>query len=71
MSSDRIRTDLVEVADDLVEEAEALQALLVDVVLVVELFVVRDGGEHHGHVLVPLGVELLERELEGKVRSFH
>ena len=49
----------VEVADDLVEEPEALEALLVDVVLVVELLVVGDRGEHHCAGFVSLTVQFL------------
>ena len=51
---------LVKVTDDFVEESEAFQTLLVDVVLVVELPVVGDGGEHDPDVLVPLVVQLLK-----------
>ena len=51
---------LVEVADDFVEESEALEALLVDVVLVVELLVVGDLGEHDGDVFVALTVQFLQ-----------
>ena len=58
----RVRTNLVEVADDLIEKTEAFKALLVDVVLVVELLVVRDRREHDGHVLVPLRVQLLQHD---------
>ena len=54
---------LVEVADDLIEKSEALESLLVDVVFVVELLVVGDRGEHHGDVLVPLAVQLLQKKL--------
>ena len=52
---------LVEVADDFVEESEALEALLVDVVLVVELLVVGDLGEHDGDVFVALTVQFLRK----------
>ena len=52
----------VEVADDLVEEPEALETLLVDVVLVVELLVVGDLGEHDGNVLVAFTVQLLPED---------
>ena len=51
---------LVKIADNFVEEPQTLEALLVDVVLVVKLLVVRNAGEHDGHVLVPLAVELLK-----------
>ena len=54
-------THLIKVADDFVQKSETLQPLLVHVVLVVELCVVRDGGEHDGDVLVTLGVQLLKR----------
>ena len=56
------RSYLVKIADNFVEEPQTLEALLVDVVLVVELLVVGDGREHHGDVLVPLVVQLLRRE---------
>ena len=52
-------SNLVKVADNLVEEPDALEALFVDVCLVVELLVVGDGGEHDADVLVPLWVQLL------------
>ncbi len=51
---------LVKIADDLIEKPETLESLLVDVVLVVELLVVRDGREHDGHVLVAFAVQVLE-----------
>ncbi len=51
---------LVKVADNLIKQPEALQTLLVNVVLVVELLIVGDGGEHHSDVLITLVIELLE-----------
>ena len=51
---------LVKVTDDFVEESETLEALLVDVVLVVELLVVGDLGEHDGDVFVALTVQFLQ-----------
>ena len=59
-------SNLVEVANDFVEESEALEALFVDVILVVELFVVGDAGEHDGDVFVALTVQFL-RENNGDV----
>lgn len=40
---------LIEVTNDLVQQTQALQALFVDVRLIVELLVVGYGGEHDGH----------------------
>ena len=54
-------SNLVEVANDFVEESEALEALFVDVILVVELFVVGDAGEHDGDVFVALTVQFLRK----------
>ena len=51
---------LVKVTDDFVEKSETLEALLVDVVLVVELLVVGDLGEHDGDVFVALTVQFLQ-----------
>ena len=43
---------LVEVGDDLVEEAETLHALVVHLRLGVEVGKARDGGEHDAHRVV-------------------
>ena len=51
---------LIKVSDDLVEETQALQPLLVDVRLCVELLEVRDGGEHHAHQVIRLVVQVLQ-----------
>ena len=53
---------LVKVAYDFVQQPEALQTLLIDVVLVVELLVVGDLGEHDGNVLVAFTVQLLPED---------
>lgn len=50
---------LVEVGDDLVEQAQTLHALVVAVQLHVELVVVGDGREHHAHAVVRLVVQVL------------
>ena len=50
---------LVEIADDLIEQSDALQALLVYIVLGVEFFVVGDGGEHDADVVILLRIQLL------------
>jgi len=50
---------LVEVGDDLVEQPEALHALVVHLRLGVEVGEAGDGGEHHAHGVVVLGVQLL------------
>ena len=50
---------LVKITDDLIQESDALQPLLVDVVLSVELLVVGDGGEHDTDVVILLRVELV------------
>lgn len=52
--------DLVEVGDDLVEQAEALDTLVVALQLHVELGEVRDGREHDAHGLALLVVQLLQ-----------
>lgn len=60
---------LVKVGYDLVEETQALQALLIDIGLGVELFEVGDGGEHHTHRLVRLMIKVLvtsEREITAR-----
>lgn len=49
---------LIEITNDLVQQTQALQALLVDVCLIVELLVVGYGGEHDGHTGVTLVVQL-------------
>ena len=51
---------LVEVADDFVEEPNALESLLVDVSLLVELLIVGDLGKHDGDVFVALAVQCLQ-----------
>lgn len=60
-------TYVVEVGDDLVEEPQALQALLVNVRLGVELLEVRDGGEHHADAGVGLVVQVLRAESGGRL----
>ena len=49
----------VKVADDFVEESETFEAFLIDITLLVKLFVVGNGGEHHGYVFVSLAVQIL------------
>jgi len=49
---------LIEITNDFIQQTQALQTLLVDICLVVELLVVGNGGEHHGHAGVALVVEL-------------
>ena len=55
---------LVKVAYDFVQQPEALQTLLIDVILVVELPVVGDWGKHHCYVLVFLAVKLLKLKIQ-------
>ena len=55
---------LVKVAYDFVQQPEALQTLLIDIVLVVELSVVWDRGKHHCYVLVFLAVKLLKLKIQ-------
>lgn len=50
---------LVEVGDDLVQETEALHALVVALQLDIELGEVGDGGEHHADGFALLVVQLL------------
>ena len=50
---------LVKVTDDLIEQANTLQALLVDIILIVELLVVGDGGEHDAYVVILLRVQII------------
>lgn len=52
--------NLVEVGDDLVQQAQTLQPLLVDVALCVEDFEVRHGREHDTHAVVGLMVPVLD-----------
>lgn len=59
-------SNLVKVADDLVQQPEAFQALLVDVILVVKLLVVGNGGEHDGDVFVPFAVKRLHKNRSKK-----
>lgn len=54
--------DLVEVSDDLVQEPQALQALLVDITLGVKFFEIWHRGEHHTHTVIGLVVEVLSGE---------
>lgn len=51
-------SDLIEIANDLIQETQALQALLIDVRLIVELLVVGYGGKHDGHTGVALVIQL-------------
>lgn len=53
-------THLVEVGDDLVEEAETLHAHVVPVQLDVKVVEVGDGGEEHAHLGVGLVVQVLQ-----------
>ena len=58
----QIRTDklyLIKVSDDLVEQPEALHSLVVGLQLHVELGKIADGGEHDGHALAGLVVQLV------------
>jgi hypothetical protein len=50
---------LVEVTDDFIKQAQTLQALLVDIIFIIELLVIRDGCEHDSDTTVPLMVQLL------------
>ena len=50
---------LVKVTDDLIKQANTLQALLVDIILIVELLVVGDGGEHDADVVILLRVQII------------
>lgn len=52
-------THRVEVGDDLVEEAQALDAPVVDALLGVEVGEVGQGGEHDADLVVGLAVKLL------------
>lgn len=52
-------THLVEVGDDLVEEAETFHAHVVPVQLDVKVVEVGDGGEEHAHLSVGLVVQVL------------
>jgi len=62
---------LIEAGDDLVEQAQAVHALVPDLLLLVVVVEAGDGGEHHAHLVVGLGVKLLRRptrrEAEGVV----
>lgn len=56
---DTARTHAVKVRDDLVEDAETLDAPVVDALLSVEIRKVWDGGKHHAYFIVRLAVQLL------------
>lgn len=49
---------LVEITNNFIQETQTLQALFVDIRLIVELLVVGNGGEHDRHARVALVVEL-------------
>lgn len=53
-------THLVKVCDDLVEEAETLNAHVVPVQLDVKVIEVGDGGKEHAHLSVGLVVQVLQ-----------
>ena len=57
---------LVKVCDDLVEQPQALDALVVGLQFHVELREVGDGGEHDGHALARLIVELVVAPFAGQ-----
>jgi hypothetical protein len=50
---------LIKITNYLVEQSQTLETLLVDVIFVIELFVIGDGGEHDRDTTVSLVVELL------------
>lgn len=51
---------LVKVTNDLIEQSETLLSLFIS--LTVELPEIRDRGKHHTHMLVGLGIPLLETQ---------
>lgn len=53
-------THRVKVRDDLVEEAETLNAAIVDALLSVEVGKVGQGGKHDSNLVVRLAVQLLK-----------
>lgn len=55
-------THRVKIGDDLVEEAQALNATVVDALLRVEVGKIGQGGKHHSNLIVRLAVQLLERQ---------
>lgn len=59
--------NLIEVANDFVQQPQAFQALLVHVGLVVEFLVVGYGREHHRHTRVALVVQVIRAVLAQKV----
>lgn len=54
-------THRVKIRDDLIEEAQTLDAAIVDALLCVEVGEVGQGGEHDSDLIVRLAVQLLER----------
>lgn len=52
-------TDLIEIGDDLIEEAQALHAHVVSVQLDVEVVEVGNGGEEHADLRVRLIIQVL------------
>ena len=57
-----MKTNLVKVTDNLVQEAEALQALFVNVIFVVKLFVIGNRGKHDRDIFVSFAVEFLKKK---------
>ena len=63
--------NLIKVSDDLIEQPQTLHPLVVGLQLHVELREVADGGEHDGHALARLVVELVVASLASqKVSSY-
>lgn len=56
---DTARTHAVKVRDDLIEDAETLNAPVVDALLSVEIRKVWNRGKHHAYFIVRLAVQLL------------
>lgn len=66
------RTHAVKVRDDFVEDAETLDAPVVDALFGVEVGEVWDGGEHHAYFIVGLTVQLLSvKEDSRQVSSWY
>lgn len=54
---------LIKVCNDLVEEAQALQAVPVFTALSVKLLELRHRGEHHAHAVIGLAVQVLKHRV--------
>lgn len=57
----RTGTHRVKIRNDLVEEAQTLNATIIDALLCVEVSKVGQGGKHDSNLIIRLAVQLLKR----------